>query len=67
MVSAKLADSELKPRRRVLFGWLALVAVFVLWGTTYNAIALGFVGAGLARLAQGHALGLRPVRYLTRA
>lgn len=28
-------------RRRMLVGWLALIAVYVLWGTTYNAIALG--------------------------
>lgn len=41
MVNGKFAASELEPRQRVLLGWLALVAVFVLWGTTYNAIALG--------------------------
>lgn len=33
------------PARRVgrplLLGWLALIAVYLLWGTTYNAIALG--------------------------
>ncbi len=28
-------------RRRVVLGWLALIAVYILWGTTYNAIALG--------------------------
>jgi drug/metabolite transporter (DMT)-like permease len=28
-------------RRRVVVGWFALVAVYILWGTTYNAISLG--------------------------
>lgn len=41
MLTANLGLSDLTPRRRLLLGWLALGAVYVLWGTTFNAIALG--------------------------
>lgn len=39
--SARALPAASARRRRVLVGWLALIAVYILWGTTYNAIALG--------------------------